>query len=147
MLSSLAIQRGSKNNYSMLVALTELSSDKFQFIKLLCEEVCPYKLKYLCENNYIYSHNIIFLSPQVKVPLELINNSIEYIKSEIVLGDDAIQSQKEIIAIQLQVYTINLLTDNILFLSKMHEGRFEFKSELVNVMYLLQVSLLLEYSC
>ena len=79
--------------------------------------------------------------------MEFINNSIEYIKSEIVLGDDAIQSQKEIIAIQLQVYTINLLTDNILFLSKMHEGRFEFKSELVNVMYLLQVSLLLEYSC
>ncbi len=55
MLSSLAIQRGSKNNYSMLVALTELSSDKFQFIKLLCEEVCPCKLKYLCENNYMLS--------------------------------------------------------------------------------------------
>ncbi len=78
--------------------------------------------------------------------MELINNSIEYIKSEIFVGDDAIQSQKEIIAIQLQVYTINLLTDNILFLSKMHEGRFEFKSELVNVMYLLQVSILLEHS-
>ncbi len=76
---------------------------------------------------------------QVKVPLELINNSLEFIKSEKILADDGIENHKEVIAIQLQVYTINLLTDNILFLSTTHEGRFEFKSELVNVMYLLQV--------
>jgi hypothetical protein len=78
---------------------------------------------------------------QVKVPLELINNSLEFIKSEKILADDGIENHKEVIAIQLQVYTINLLTDNILFLSTTHEGRFEFKSELVNVMYLLQVSI------
>lgn len=53
MLSSLSIQRGSKNNYSMLVALTELSSDKFQFIKSLCEEVCSYKLKKLSNKKYL----------------------------------------------------------------------------------------------
>ena len=40
MLSSFAIQRGSKNNFAMFMALTELNNDKFQFIKILCEEVC-----------------------------------------------------------------------------------------------------------